>query len=281
MIFATCRIFTILFFRFVAALFFYFSKKRRPVAAANVDLCFPPEKNSDKKKNNKIVKKSYLSLGHSAADFLLMRFYNKKNIDKYITTEGMECFYDAQKKGKGVIIITAHFGNWELAAHYLALKGIKSLVLYNPIKAKNFLWFERFVKNNRQRSGNILISKKNSLFNVYKHLRRGGNVVLISDQHCYPPEGIQTKFFNQNVWSHKAFAELSLKTGAPIVSGFMFIKNLNKYLLKVYKPLYPQDFEKFKNPEIEIASSGNKILEDAILRSPGQWMWQHRRFKNI
>ena len=196
-----------------------FSKKRKPIALSNVNLCFRKDNNLSKTKNKKIVKDSFISLGHSLADFLLLSFYNKKNIEKYVEIENLEYFLQAQKKGKGVIIVTAHFGSWELAAHALALMGIKSLVLYNPIKAEKFLWLENLIKNNRQRSGNILISKNNSLLNVYKHLRRGGNVIFIADQHCSLKEGFKAELFGNPAWTHKAFAELSLKTGAPIVSG--------------------------------------------------------------
>lgn len=281
MIFATCRLITVLFFRFLGLTVFYFSKKRKPIALSNVNLCFTDKNSIEKKRNKKIVRDSFVSLGNTLADFLLLRFYNKKNIDKYVEFENQNYLYEAQRNGKGVIFFTAHFGSWELAAHFLALKGIKSLVLYNPIKTEKFLFLENWIKNNRQISGNVLISKNNSLLNVYKHLKRGGTVSFIADQHCSPREGVKITLFGNSVWSHKAFAELSLKTGSPIVFGFMFTKNLTKYVLKVYKPLYPQDFMKFKSPEYEIASSSNKILEDAILQNPGHWMWQHRRFKDV
>jgi len=276
-IFATFRLITILFFRFLGRITFYLSKKRKPVALANVNLCFPVKSKHDKKRNNKIVRDSFIYLAHMAADFFLLRFYTSKNIDKYIEIENLEYFKQAQKEGKGVILAAAHFGSWELAAHFLALKWFKCLVLYNPIKKP--LWLETFVKNNRGFSGNTLISKKSALLNVYRHLKKGGSVAFMMDQHCFENEGIKASFFGHQVWTHKSFIELSLKTGVPIVFGFMFIKGLNKYSLKILKPLYPQDFLKFDHPEYEMASLSNKHLENAIRQAPGNWMWQHRRFK--
>jgi len=278
-IFATFRLLGISLFRFVGLLAFYCSKKRKPVAKRNIDLCFLIKKNIDKKINKKILKDSFISLGHSFADFLLLRFYNKKNINKFVSSKNLDYFTQALRLNKGTILSTAHFGSWELAAHYLALNNLKSLVLYNPIKKIN--WLENFVKNNRQLSGNVLIAKQNAILSVYRQLKQGKIVTFIIDQNCSPKDGLRVPFFGHNVWTHTAFIKLSIKTGAPIVPGFMFAKGLFKYELEAFAPLYPEDYKKFDDPEYQMALDSNKALEKAILKSPGLWMWQHKRFKNL
>jgi Kdo2-lipid IVA lauroyltransferase/acyltransferase len=276
MIFATFRVAIILVFRLLGKVTFYFSKKRKPVAFENIKRCFP-EKN--KKEKNKILKGSFVSLGHSLADFLLIKSYKQKDIDHYIQAKNLHYFDEALQKGKGVILSTGHFGSWELAAHYLALKGFKSLILYNPIKWPE--WLEVFVKKRRECCGNVLISKKRSLISLYKRIKSGGIVTLVTDQNCMPSDGIKAPLFGQNVWTHTAFIHLSLKTGAPVVPGFIFTKGLIKYEIELFKPLYPEDFTNLKNPEYQMAVASNKALESSIRRSPDHWMWQHRRFKNL
>ncbi|MFA5074761.1 MAG: lysophospholipid acyltransferase family protein [Candidatus Babeliales bacterium] len=279
MIFATFRFVMIFIFRFLGKIAFYCSKKRKPIAKKNIDLCFKVKNNFDVKRNEKILKNSFISLGHAFADFLLLRFYNNKNIDKYVHVKNINYLHDALSLGHGVIITTAHFGSWELAAHYLALKNYKSLILYNPIKKHD--WLEKLVKNNRELNGNILISKHNALLPVYRQLKNGKTVIFIIDQHCHPSDGIKVPLFGHNVWTHTAFIKLSLKTGAPILPGFIFIKNLFKYELEVFKPLYPQDYKNFENPVDTMALASNNMLERAILKDAGSWMWQHRRFKDL
>jgi len=279
MLFATFRLGVILFFRSIGNLVFYRSKKRKPIALNNINLCFPVKNKKDKKRNIKYLKGSFISLGHTFADFLLLRFYNKKNIDKFVRIKNLHYFDEALSLKKGVIISTAHFGSWELAAHLFALKGFKSLILYNPIKSPQ--WLEAFIKNNREVSGNVLISKKNSLLNVYKKIMRGGIVTIISDQNCTPGDGLRAPLFGHDVWTHSAFIKLSLKTGAPIVPGFIFTKGLQGYEIEAFKPLYPQDFVNLKDPEFQMACASNKILEKVICKAPEQWMWQHRRFKDL
>ena len=278
-IFATFRVGTVLFFRFLGLIVFCCSTKRKPITKNNINLCFPIKSKKDKKRNNKIARDSFIKLGHAFADFLLMRFYNKKNVDDYFVMKGLENFHQANKKKKGVIFSTAHFGNSELAAHYFSLKGFNSLILYNPIKKP--LWLEKFVKSNREVSGNVLISKQNAFFSVYKRLKKEGLVGFLTDQNCLPKDGRKVPLFGHDVWTHTAFIKLSLKIGAPIVPGFSFIQKLSKYEFEILPPLFPEDFAKYDDPEYEMALEINRTLERAIRKSPEQWMWQHRRFKNI
>lgn len=227
----------------------------------------------------KIAKKSFVALGHTLGDFLLFRWYTKKNIDCYVTAPTLAYLAQARAKGKGVILSTAHFGSWELAAHYLAYKGFKSLILYNQFKKNH--WLDAFVKRQREKSGNILVPKKNSIRILYKHLQKGGLVILLTDQHAAPPDGVLVPFLGHEAWTHTAFIKMSLKTGACIVPGFIFIKSLFRYCIEFSKPLDPVVFSKEKDPVAAMAVACNQALERAIVKAPGQWMWQHRRFKKI
>ncbi|MBD3273336.1 hypothetical protein GF385_03240 [Candidatus Dependentiae bacterium] len=276
MIFATFRLVFILLFRFLGKLVFTFSKKRKNIAIKNLKLCFPDKNN---KELNKISKNSFILLGHSFADFFLVRFYKNKYFKKHFKVNGIDYLIKTLDEGKGVILSAAHFGSFELAAHFLALKGFKSLILYNPIKKNPRV--EKFVKNNREYSGNKLISKHNSLVAVYRRLKKGGIVLFAADQNCYSTEGIKVPLFSNNTFTHTGFINLSLKTGVPIVSGFIYTKNLFDYQIDVYLPLYPKDFVNLRNPEYEMTLALNKILERAIKKSPAHWMWQHRRFKDL
>lgn len=279
MIFATLRILTILKFRLIGLLVFTFSSKRKKIAIKNVNFCFKPKSSIDQKNNKKIVRQSFILLGHSLADFILIRFYKKNYLDKIFTIKNLDYLKESLKLGNGVILSTGHFGSWELAAHYLALSGYKCMILYKPMKDSKFL--EKVIKNNREIAGNILIPKENSLLALFKHLKRGGIVLLASDQHCYPPDGREVKLFGHDVRTHTAFINLSIKTGAPILPGFIFTKNLFYYEMNICKPIIPGDFKNSLDPELEMAIISNKYLQDAIKKAPQDWLWSHRRFKGL
>jgi KDO2-lipid IV(A) lauroyltransferase len=279
MIFATFRFVLIFLFRLLGLLCFYFAGKRKKVTIKNLGLCFPVKNKQDKKRNIHIARRCFMSLGHGFADFFLIRFYSQKDVKKYIQVEGFEHFKEALDYKKGIIMSTAHFGSWELASKVLSLYGLRSLILYNPIKKPQ--WVENFVKNNRESTGNRLISKYNGLLPIFKHVKRGGIVTFVADQHCAKEEGRLIPFFKNKVWTHTSLVKLSLKTGAPIIPGFIFNDGFFEYHVKIFKPLYPQNFYKYDDPEYEMACVNNKILETVIEKKPELWMWQHRRFKNL
>ncbi len=276
MIFATFRLVIILLFRFLGRVVFLFSRKRKAVCIKNLNLCFPEKTEKEKLK---IARDSFILLGHSFADFLLVRFYSEKYINKHFKINNMDSFRSALDKGKGVILYAAHFGSFELAAHFMALNGFKSLILYNPIKKNP--WIEKIVKNNREFAGNRLIPKQDSLLTVFRKLRKGGIVLFAADQNCYSIEGIKVPLFGNSTWAHTGYINLSLKTGAPVIPGFIYTKNLFDYEIDILQPLDPKDFLKFEDSEYEMALAVSKALEKAIKKSPGHWMWLHRRFKDL
>lgn len=281
MIFATLRLISVLFFRSIGRLFFYLLKSRRKITIDNIKKCYDfiykrEHKNYKKFSPKKIAKKSFSSLGHNFSDFLLLRFYTKKNINRYVNVEGLDKIKRTLEKGKGVILSTAHFGSWELAAHYFALHGLKSLIVYNDFFKRPY-WLDGLVKKQREHNGNRLIFKKNSFLALYKHLKKGGIVVLLTDQHALPPEGEKSKIFGQTAWVHTSFIKLGIKTESIILPAFINIDGYFKYNVKIFDPI-----DTTKNNSVDLISRECcSALEDVVSSNPHQWMWQHRRFKEV
>jgi KDO2-lipid IV(A) lauroyltransferase len=275
MLFAIFRFTSVLFFRGLGRLLFFCFKKRRKIAIENVErtYSFLAERSKKIHVPKKIIKNSFAMLGQNLSDFLLLRYYTRENIDKYISFKNVHYLEDAINRSNGVIISTAHFGCWELAAHALALKNFKSVILYN--KFKKPAWLDLAVKKQREYSGNTLILKKKSFISLYRHLKNGGIVTLMTDQHAVPPEGLKASFLGQSAWTHSTFAKMSLKTGAPIIPAYMFVDGYSKYTIEFFPPIEPSVY---KHHEVG-AKACNEALEKAVVRSPASWMWQHRRFK--
>ena len=282
MIFATTRLILVLLFRIAGLAAFYLFSNRKKIALKNISLCLFSKKNYDKitqKECTSIARKSFILQGQTIADFLLLKFYTKQNINKFVTIKNRQNIEDALRKKRGLIISTGHFGSWELAAHVFAQNGFKSLIPYNPMK--KYPSVDRWIKKKREYGGNQLVSKNNSLIKIYKNLRNNKIVSILVDQYCIPEQGLQVPLFGLRPWTHTSFIKLSLKTGSPIVPGFMFTHGLFSYTLEFSEPLYPEAFLHYNNPIYEMALAHNKIIENAIRKNPSLWMWQHRRFKNI
>jgi len=274
--FATLRLVVIFSLRSVGRLFFRLFKRRRRIALENVDRCFS---HLSEKVRRRIVKKSFANLGHTLADFLILSWYKKSDVDRYCSFKNFHYLEESLCSGRGVIISTAHFGSWELAAHFLALKGFKSLIVYNKFKKPS--WLDDAVKKRRELSGNKLVLKKYAFLSIYKELKRGRMVTLLTDQHAFPPDGIKTVMFGQDVWTHSSFVRLSLKTGALIVPAFMFVKGYRRYEIVFHEPIDPKKFVEHDDPVKRMVEQSNNALVGSISSSPDLWMWQHRRFKNV
>lgn len=254
---------------------FYVFRKRRRIAENNVQktLGLTP------KISKKIVKDSFKGLGQNLADFLMLSRYTKANIDKYVTLENEHFLKDTLALNRGVIISTAHFGSWELAAHVLAIKGYKSMIVYS--KFKKPVWLDSFVKKRREHGGNILVLKTNAFIKLYRHVKKGGITILLTDQHAFPPDGIKVPFLGRDAWTHISFIRMSVSAGVPIIPAYMFVDGYCKYTLKFCEPIFPETFSQEKDPIYSMAFECNKTAESAILKNPELWMWQHRRFKEV
>lgn len=273
MIFATLRLPIVLFCRAMGSILFYLFKRRKNVAVSNVSRCFPAVNPI------RVARRSYANQGQTLADFLLLKWYTKKNIDRYVSFRNMHYINNALAQGRGVIVSTGHFGSWELAAHALALYGFKSSIVYNKLKKP--VWLDGLVKKNRERSGNKLILKERAFIALYKALKKGEAVTIVTDQHAYPPEGDKMCFLGQEAWVHSAFVKLSIKTGAVIVPAFMFTEGYSKYVIKAFSPIDPFDYANAADRVVTMTKRAHQALEGVIEREPTLWLWQHRRFKEL
>jgi Kdo2-lipid IVA lauroyltransferase/acyltransferase len=303
MIFASLRLAHVLLFRFVGFALFLIMKNRRRITKANIKACRNHiyNKSIDNQSATFWAMKSFCSMGQTLADLLILNFYTKKNIDKFVSCKNLETIQQATSVGNGVIITSSHFGSWELAGHFLALKGYKSLVIYNKFRHSRFI--EKFVKKQREFSGNILVVKNNSMIKTFKHLKRGGIVLILTDQHADASEGTQSTLLGHKVSCHSGFIRLAAKTHSAIIPAAVLNLGFSAYdffkwpLLKnspfrcsieIGKPIWPRQINsnqveahQFSEDKIikQTLNKTNSFLEQMISRAPEQWMWQHRRFK--
>ena len=227
-------------------------------------------------RTTKIVDKLIVAVAVDSKKSILFSAQERTEMIKE-ATKNIEKVEEILFEGKGIIFCTAHFGSWELSAHYFGLKGFKSTVLYTPFKTPS--WLEVFAKKRRQLSGNTLLPKGKSFIALYRTLKNGGSVILVSDQYAYPPEGIKVPLMGQSAWTHVAYIRMSLKTGIPIIPTFTYSRSMFSYSVEFTDPVYPQDYENESDPVLAMATEINKRLGAAIKRAPSLWMWQHKRFK--
>jgi KDO2-lipid IV(A) lauroyltransferase len=196
---------------------------------------------------------------------------NASNISQWIGYEGFEHYASAKQEGRGVLIATAHLGNWELSAFAHALMTEPMQIMARPLD--NPL-IDRLVEMRRTLTGNRLINKRDAARAVMKALRSNEAVGILIDQNTAVNEGVFVDFFGKLACAGSGFVKLAYRSQAPVIPGFaLWDTNRKRYVLRFY-------------PRVEMTGDLqtdtqrlHSILEGIIRQYPDQWMWIHRRWK--
>jgi len=244
------------------------------VGLRNLELAFPELSLHERVA---LLKRAFRNLGRLLGEFSQFPKLNRNNIARVVVYEGLENYQQAMARGKGVLILTAHFGAWELSSFAHSLYGypIHFLVrrLDNPL-------LERLIENYRTRGGNRTVPKKEAARRVLAALRQGEAVGILMDLNTQPHEGIFCDFFGIPCCTSPIIAHFALRTGAAVVPGFLiWDETLQKHKLHF-------------DPPVEVIRSGderhdlkanterfNKIIESFIRHYPDQWLWVHKRWQ--
>ena len=196
---------------------------------------------------------------------------NASNIGDWISYEGLEHYLDAKRAGRGVLIATAHLGNWELSAFAHALLTEPMNVMIRPLD--NTL-IDRLVESCRTLSGNRLIYKRDGARAVLRALHNNEAVGILIDQNTAAAEGVFVDFFGMPACANRGFVKLAHHSGAPVIPGFAVWDDAQaRYVLHFYPPVPMSGDEAADTQRL------HAVIESIIRRYPGQWMWIHRRWK--
>jgi len=219
----------------------------RRVGLFNLSLAYPQWSSRQRRR---VLFGNFRGLGRMLADFASFPRWNQGNIERLIVYDGFEHYTEAMRKGRGVLFLTAHFGNWELSSFAHGLYG-------HPL---NF----------------VVREMDNPLLDL---LDRGEAVGILMDQNMLPGEGVFVDFFGCPACTTTGPARIARKTGAAVVLGLViWDAHLSRYRLR----FDPVKWIKREDPEEEIvANTANftEHIEKYVRRYPDQWLWVHRRWK--
>lgn len=259
----------------LSRLLYFVDKKNKKIAEYNFKIVFKDRKLTVEEKKD-LLKKLYYNIVLYAIEYIKLKEINTKNYLKYVEFEGFENVDNALKDGKGLIVVTAHFGNWEYLGGIPAKLGKNLAVIINrQFNPYTDWWLKRI----REKDGGIkcFYNEVSDLSKIVKHLKNGGIIGTLVDQ-TYYFQPIFVPFFGTDAATADGPAKLHLKYGAPIMLAFAIRLPDNKYKLKYYPHVY---FEKTGNLEEDakkIMSWINSEYEKIILEHPEQWFsfFHHR-----
>jgi KDO2-lipid IV(A) lauroyltransferase len=193
----------------------------------------------------------------------------------YFRISGLEHYRRAAAQGRGVLCLTAHFGNWELLPIVGAMAEVPLHVVYRPLDA---LLLDDLVGRIRQRFGAVLIPKKRSIFKIQRVLRRGECIAILLDQNVDWYEGVFVDFLGHRACTSKGLATLSILSRAPVVPVFL-VREGAGFHARFEPPLDPiVTGDRIRDLE-ENTARYNQAIAACVRRYPEQWFWVHQRWK--
>jgi len=248
-------------------------KKHREIVLNNLTRAFGREKN--RYEIEMLAKQVFKNAFQIVFEIGWSLNLDEKRLMEYFTIEGRSHFKNAYEKGQGVLVLTGHFGNWELLSVIGAMLAYPLSVLYRPL---DFKPLDRFFVNLRTRFGGKVIPLKRSMFEILKSLGRGEMVVLLMDQNVDWYEGVFVDFLGHRACTNKGLALLALKTRVPVVPVFM-VREKGGFTAK-FLPEIPLKISGDKTRDVEDNTQQyNQVIESFLRRYPDQWFWLHQRWK--
>ena len=246
----------------------------RKIAMFNLRLAFPDWTDA---RRNETLHQMTRYLAWQAVEFARFPKYNRTNIERVIEIEGHDNFLEAQRKGKGVLILTGHIGAWELSSFAHAIYGFPMHYLARPLDNPRL---DAFVNRYRGLSGNQPIYKNESARAALKTLHGGGIVGILADQNTLPEEGAFVEFFGKTACTTTGIARLALHTGAAVVPGCAYWDvATEKYKLRFEPAVDVVETGDGERDVVENTQRFARITENIIRKFPEQWVWVHARWK--
>ncbi len=250
------------------------SKRREKITIENISKAFPQ---LDENGVKKICKESYHNLGITLIELLTIPYLTENEIKNYIKYDNIELINEAYNRNKGLIVLSGHFGNWELTAYSLGVYfQMPVSIIVKP--QKNYI-SDRYLNKFRSMSGNKMIPMGNAARQIIKAIKDKETIAMLVDQSADKDKDIFVDFFGRPAITYEAPAMIALKYKCPIIIGFSHRQNDGTYIVNT-KEIDYSDLDDSKESIIELTKRHVEILEDNIRKNPGHWAWQHKRWKH-
>jgi KDO2-lipid IV(A) lauroyltransferase len=213
-------------------------------------------------------------------EFIRFSFLSAARRAALVRVENIDAILRAHARHKGVLILTGHFGNWEVAT----VAGLANFPQYHGQfhvvrRALRPRWLDRLVTRRFRAAGFGVLPKRGALDAILDRLAAGDAVIFILDQHAGGRDGVDVEFFGHAAGTFKSLAVLALATGAPVVPAMTWRDDDGRHVLRFEEALPLLEHEDTTQAIRGNTRAYNAVLERFVVRHPEQWFWMHRRWK--
>src|SRR5439155_14908573 len=197
------------------------------------------------------------------------------NWKEHIDLVGGREIVDRLLSGRPLLLVSGHFGNWEMGGFALGLFGFRTHAIARPLDNP---YLEDYLRRFREKTGQKLLAKRGDFDQMEALLRSGGVIGTLADQDA-GQRGLFVAFFGRPASTHKAVALLALEHGVPM--AVVGTPRLNgRYRVLIGDLIFPEEYDKHPDAVRAITQRFTTALEKLIRLAPEQYFWLHRRWKH-
>jgi KDO2-lipid IV(A) lauroyltransferase len=273
------------FISYIITLCIIFAMPRfKKVALRNLELVFPEKTLAERKK---IMRASFKELATNIYSFAKNPRLTEQEVDKILVQDKREEIMrvmgaaQAQAAGKGILIATAHFGNFELGSQFYSFVFGPVFILARGFKLRRFnAWWN----SRREMFGHTVFDRAGAYREIEHRLSAGNMVAVLFDQNVVKKHAVFVDFFGIKAATTKSLALAVLRTGAPFVLVVLVRIGFDRYTYRAMNITIPSDTPEFQKLSLDekvalIMEQTHRGLEQYIRENPEHWFWIHRRFK--
>jgi KDO2-lipid IV(A) lauroyltransferase len=251
-------------------------RRHLEIGMKNLAIAFPERSEAERRR---ILRASYINLGRGAAEIIRLGGFFHERLKRRVTYDRL-AYWDevtSRNPGRGTIILSAHFGNFELLAPAHSMHGFQINLVHHT---QRFLAGDALITFIRERAGVEVLRKHSAARAVLKALRRGETVGIPFDQNAKRSEAIFVPFFNEIAATASGLARLVAISGAPVIPAFI-VREPNRRTHRI-EILDEVPIQRSADNEADVAENTRrfvKVVESVVRRYPEQFLWTHRRYR--
>jgi len=254
---------------------YFIDIRHRRIVRRNLQFAYP---RWSKARIHNFSRRVFQNIGVSFLEIFQMFFLSREDILKRARIRGSAYMDEAINNSKGIILISAHIGNWEMANLFASAYYHKAFLLVVRTLESNKL--NKWINELRSKFGNKIVYKKGALRHLARELRQGGVAGLLIDQETRTTEAVPVTFFNGTANATPAAALLARRYGCPVIPIFCVREQPDQDLVVIIEP--PLPLKKTNDTQSDIKENTQIMthaIEKIIRAYPEQWFWFHKRWK--
>jgi Kdo2-lipid IVA lauroyltransferase/acyltransferase len=247
-------------------------RRRDRLAMRNLRLVFPEKSDAERRR---ILDACWRHFGRETLESIRMQNLPAEEIARRCPLVNAELVEEAIARGRGVLLISAHYGGWEVGG-VAAMSRLRNVTTVTRPLDNEFL--DRDLARIRERTGAAVVDRRRAARTIYKGLSDNGVVVLLPDQAVQPREGVLVPFLGLPAWTTDAPAKMALRLGSTIVFVFCIPDGFG-HRLEFEEPIQIDQLSNGEKDATALTGRINEVISRRIAAHPELWLWMHDRWK--